>query len=72
MLVEVQEASAEAKGNDPGRAPMTVIVPHPGDPLLAPFAERMGRMMLGYGRAMVALRTIAETVEGRRNYDLLT
>src|SRR5215212_2260010 len=38
---------------------MTVIFPHPHDPLLAPFVEPFGRMMLAYGRAMVAVREIA-------------
>src|SRR4051794_14277955 len=38
---------------------MTVIFPGPNDPMLAPFAAPFGRMMLGYARAMVAVREIA-------------
>ena len=43
---------------------MTVIFPHPHDPMLAPYLEPFGRMMFGYGRAMVALREVAQAVLG--------
>lgn len=43
---------------------MTVIFPHPHDPHLAPYLEPFGRMMFGYGRAMVALREVAQSVLG--------
>ena len=43
---------------------MTVIFPHPNDEKLAPFLAPFGRMMFGYGRAMVALREVALMVLG--------
>lgn len=43
---------------------MTVIFPHPHDDSVAPFLAPFGRMMFGYGRAMVALREVAQWVLG--------
>lgn len=39
---------------------MTIIFPEPHDPVLSPYLEPFARMMFGYGRAMVALREIAQ------------
>ncbi|TFV39403.1 hypothetical protein E4K66_13440 [Bradyrhizobium frederickii] len=43
---------------------MTVIFPHPDDEQVEPFLAPFGRMMFGYGRAMIALREVAEAVLG--------
>ena len=43
---------------------MTVIFPYPDDEKLAAYLAPFGRMMFGYGRAMVALREVAISIAG--------
>lgn len=42
---------------------MPVIFPLPNDPLVAPYIDPIGRMMLAYGRAMVVVREIAIVIK---------